>query len=68
MPSWHKKLVWLWKEWSHEDRFPMMKDQQRKNSKEQANSPNPNAPKKNLFYAFQSRVDEDTSPDVVTGM
>ncbi|KAH0685720.1 hypothetical protein KY290_017248 [Solanum tuberosum] len=47
---------------------PMLKAQGRENAQAQASGPNPDAPKKNHFYALQSRGDHESSPDVVTGM
>ena len=48
--------------------FPMMKTRGRENSHTQASSPNSNAPKKNHFYSLQYRVDQESSPNVVTRM
>ena len=36
--------------------------------KAQESGPNSHAPKKNCFYDLQSRVDQESSPDVVTSM
>ncbi|KAH0784229.1 hypothetical protein KY290_003827 [Solanum tuberosum] len=47
---------------------PMLKTQGRENAQAQASGPNPDAPKKNHFYALQSRGDQESSPDVVTDM
>ncbi|XP_049346806.1 uncharacterized protein LOC125811345 [Solanum verrucosum] len=47
---------------------PMLKAQGRENAQAQVSGPNPDAPKKNHFYALQSRGDQESSPDVVTGM
>ncbi|XP_049354661.1 uncharacterized protein LOC125819236 [Solanum verrucosum] len=40
----------------------------RENAQAQASGPNPDAPKKNRFYALQSRGDQDSSLDVVTAI
>ena len=48
--------------------FPMMKTQGRENSQVQVSAPNPDAPKKNGFYALLSRSDEESSRDLDTGM
>ena len=45
--------------------FPMLKDQGRKNAQTQESGLNSDAPKKNCFYALQSRGDHKCSPDVV---
>ncbi|XP_010326483.1 uncharacterized protein [Solanum lycopersicum] len=47
--------------------FPIMKDQGREIYHAQARDPNPDAPKKNHFYALFSRSDQEECPDVVTG-
>ena len=47
---------------------PMMKSQARENAQVQESFPNPDAPKKNHFYALRSRDDQEESPNVVTGM
>ena len=47
---------------------PMMKDHGTKNAQAQECSPNSGAPKKNHFCALQSRGDQQSSLDVVTGM
>ena len=46
----------------------MMKNQGRENAQAQASAPNPDAPKKNHFYALQSCSDQESSTEVVTGM
>ena len=45
-----------------------MKAQGKVNSLKQQSAPNRDAPKKNLFYALRSGVDQEESPYVVTGM
>ncbi|XP_049369896.1 uncharacterized protein LOC125834788 [Solanum verrucosum] len=45
---------------------PMLKAQGRENPQAQASGPNLDAPKKNRFYALQSRGDQESSPNVVT--
>ena len=47
---------------------PMMSSQGRENAQAQESAPNPDAPKKNHFYALRSRGNQEDSPDVVTGM
>ena len=46
--------------------FPMIKYQGKENSQNQATVANPNAPKKNHFYALKSSGDQDDSADVFT--
>ncbi|XP_069152730.1 uncharacterized protein [Solanum lycopersicum] len=48
--------------------YPMMMSQRRENAQAQASAPNPDAPKKNLFYALQSQGDQESSSDVVTSV
>ncbi|KAH0716653.1 hypothetical protein KY290_012914 [Solanum tuberosum] len=50
----------------HEEGLPYDLAQGRENAQAQASGPNPDAPKKNRFYALQSRGDQESSPDVVT--
>ena len=45
-----------------------MKAQGREDAKAQASALNSDAPKKNQFYALQSRGDQENSPNVVTGI
>ena len=40
----------------------------KESTQDPTNTPSPNAPKKNRFYALHSRGDQEDSPDVVTGM
>uniref|UniRef100_M1DTJ2 Polyprotein n=1 Tax=Solanum tuberosum TaxID=4113 RepID=M1DTJ2_SOLTU len=47
---------------------PMLKAQGKENAQAQASGPNPDALKKNRFYALQSQGDQENSSDVVTGM
>ncbi|XP_049360185.1 uncharacterized protein LOC125824884, partial [Solanum verrucosum] len=47
--------------------LPYAKGSRKGNVQAQASGPNPDAPKKNRFYALQSRGDQESSPDVVTG-
>ena len=47
---------------------PMMKSQERENSQAQQSSQNMDAPRKNHVNAQQSRSDQESSPDVFTGM
>ncbi|XP_069145557.1 uncharacterized protein [Solanum lycopersicum] len=47
---------------------PMIKFQGRENSQEQASAPSPDAPKRNCFYAFCARGEQEESLDFVTGM
>ena len=47
--------------------FPKLKAQGRETAQSQESSPNSDAPKKNHFYALQSRGDGERSPDVITG-
>ena len=43
-----------------------MKAQGRENAQAQVSDPNPEAPKKNHFYALCLRGDQEDSPDVLT--
>ena len=47
--------------------FPNLKSQDKGSGQAQA-SGSTDAPNKNLFYALHSRGEQETSPDVVTGM
>ncbi|KAH0680946.1 hypothetical protein KY285_021901 [Solanum tuberosum] len=47
---------------------PMLKVQGTKGKQVPPSGSNSDAPKKNRFYALQSRGDQESSPDVVTGM
>ena len=47
--------------------FPNMRGQDKGSGQAQASNSN-EAPKKNHFYALRSRGEQETSPDVVTGM
>ena len=40
----------------------------KESTQDPTNTPSPNAPKKNRFYALHSRCDQEESPDTVTGM
>ena len=46
----------------------MMKAQGRENAEAQTSAQNPKAPKKNHCYALRSRVDQESTLDVDTGM
>ena len=46
----------------------MMKAQERENYQARASTPKSDATKKKHFYALQSRGDQESSPDVVTGI
>ena len=48
--------------------FTIMNAQGRVNSQGQASTLNPGAPKKNFFYTFQYRGDQENSPNMVTGI
>ena len=48
--------------------FPMIKAQGNKNSKPHASAPNPDAYKRNNFYALKSQDDQERSTDVVDSM
>lgn len=45
-----------------------MKSQERENAQAQESTANPYATKKNHFYALHSNKDQESSPDVVSGM
>ena len=47
---------------------PMIKTQGRENAQVQVISPNPNAPKKNRFYALSSMGDQEEYLNIFTGM
>jgi len=47
---------------------PMLRSQGREGKQVPPSGSNSDAPKKNHFYALQSRGDQESSPDVVTGM
>ena len=47
---------------------PILRDQGRENKQAQASCSNDDSPKKNYFYALQSRFDQELPQDVVTGM
>ena len=44
----------------------MIKDQRKENAHAHASVTNPDSPKKNRFYALQSQVYKERSPNVVT--
>ncbi|KAH0658138.1 hypothetical protein KY289_026886 [Solanum tuberosum] len=47
---------------------PMLKDQGKEGNQVPPRGSNSSAPKNNRFYALQSRGDQESSPDVMTGM
>ena len=54
---------------SHKVRdYPMIKAKGKDSIQAQANVPDPDAPKKNNFYARLSRVEQEDSTNVVSGM
>ena len=54
---------------SHKVRdFPNLKGQDKGSGKDQASGFNVDPPKKNCFYALRSRVEQESSSDVVAGM
>ena len=48
--------------------FPMTKTQEGENSQAQSSGSNPDDHKINCFYALKSKRDQESSPDVITGM
>ena len=46
----------------------MRKAQERENTKAQESCPNLNAPNRNQYYARQSRKDQESFSDIVSGM
>ena len=46
----------------------VVKEKGKESNQAQERGPNPDDPKNNTFYSLRSTVDQENSPDVVTGM